>query len=842
MTQADSKDNLSGIRVLVVDDDDPIRTLVHRLLSAYGCAVEEAENGRMALQILLRQDFDVVVVDLRMQEMDGMTFVQEARNIWPWLGFIIMTGYVDDVSSEKAESLGITRIMQKPLNPAVLRTHVLDEFQDRRGRLGGQAAGFEQHQRQLRMLGHLTETALASGTFVEALRELSDGLAGLLSCDVAGLLGFSEGQKILVLSVQKKVTEGFLHRAEDEVIARYNALSGQHLNKTDLRIQREGEPPTSEGAAEPHRVLAIPLLVGNEVKGVLLLAASAPDAFVETDISFMYHTANLLSAVLAAVNRIRQMAVHDALTGVYNRAHLEEQMERAWSLARRHGHGMAVMIMDLDNFKTFNDSYGHMVGDQLLREFASILKNAARITDVVARYGGDEFVIMLPETDLPAGLMLGDRVLKVVGDHVFCADSVGLKVTTSIGVATSDDIDPEARATEMLRLADIALYDAKRGGRNCVRLWSAGKGARQEPEPVAISGGQALPILGRILLVDDEQAVLDVVGDLLRHAGYAVDEESSAQEAIRRLEGNVGVYDVVLTDLVMPDVDGLQILDRVRMIDSLAMSIVLTGQASKDAAVSSLRHGAFEFIEKPVRKVELLAVVERAREHRRLRVENDRYRMRLEDMVRQKSSELGEALERVKRSHEFTLLALASLLDAREQATGRHSLRVRDLALVLGRQMGMAECELNVLAQGALLHDIGKIAVPDAILLKPGALTEEEWKVMRTHPEVGYNILKISPYLQDVADLVYSHQERHDGTGYPRGLKGDGVSLGARLFAVVDAYDAMRSHRPYRRAMTSVRAVEELKRNAGTQFDPAVVAAFLRCQGEIEAAGHWPPD
>jgi diguanylate cyclase (GGDEF)-like protein/putative nucleotidyltransferase with HDIG domain len=511
-------------------------------------------------------------------------------------------------------------------------------------------------------------------------------------------------------------------------------------------------------------------------------------------------------------------------------------------MARRHGHNMAIMIMDIDYFKAFNDSHGHMVGDRLLKEFASLLRNAARTSDIVARYGGDEFVIILPETDLPAGLMLGDRVLRIVSDHVFCADSLGLRLTTSIGVATSRDIDPDVRAGEMLRLADLALYEAKREGRNRVRLWSAGKGARAEGVSVDVEAAPSKPSQGRILLVDDEPLILEVVTGLLRNAGYEVDAESSAPAAFRRVESSVGVYDIVVTDLSMPDTDGFQVLDRVRLIDSMAIPIVLTGKASKDAAIASLRHGAFEFIEKPVRRDELLAVIERARDHRRLRIENDRYRMRLEDMVRQKSAELSEAMERVKQSHEFTLQALAGLLDAREQATGRHSLRVRDLALIVGAHMGMSELELGVIGQGALLHDIGKIAVPDAILLKAGSLTEDEWKVMRTHSEVGYNILKISPYMQEVAELVYSHQERFDGTGYPRGIKGEDIPMGARLFAVVDAYDAMRSHRPYRRAMTSVRAVAELKRCRGTQFDPKVIDAFLDRHAEIEGVGNWPPE
>jgi putative nucleotidyltransferase with HDIG domain len=265
----------------------------------------------------------------------------------------------------------------------------------------------------------------------------------------------------------------------------------------------------------------------------------------------------------------------------------------------------------------------------------------------------------------------------------------------------------------------------------------------------------------------------------------------------------------------------------------------LTGYATKESAIASLRRGAFEFIEKPILREELLAVVDRALDHRRLRMENERYRLRLEEMVRQKSAALVEALEQVKNSYDFTMQVLAGLLDAREHTTAQHSLRVREMAVAIGTALNMTEDGLNKLGQGALLHDIGKIAVPDAILLKPGPLTDAEWKIMKTHSEVGYNILRTSPYMADVAELIYTHQERFDGSGYPRGLKGEAIPLGARIFAVVDAYDAMRSDRAYRAAMSAARAVAEIRRCSGTHFDPVVVNAFMRCQLDLERIGKW---
>jgi diguanylate cyclase (GGDEF)-like protein len=842
---ADTKETISlvGIRVLVVDDDEAIRLLVERVLSSYGGAVEVAENGRVALQILLRQDFDVVLVDLRMQEMDGITFIQEARNIWPWLGFIILTGYLDDVSEELSSRLNIHHILEKPIRPLYLAQSVLDEYRERRAGMGAAGPGLEQHQRQLRMLGQLGETALASGTFVEALQELSEGLGELTSCDVAGLFGFSEDEAIIVLSAQSCVSDAFLKTASEEIVARYQALSGKTIDRSHLRLQVEGVPQASDGPSVPGRLLTIPLLVHSEVQGILLLAAAKAEQMAVVDVAFVYHVANVLSSILSAVTRIREMAAHDSLTRLYNRAYFEEQTEQAWQLARRYNHNMAVAITDLDHFKSVNDTHGHLVGDRILQEFAGILTQVARTSDVVARYGGDEFVVLLPQTDLPSGLTLGNRIRKAVDEHVFCADTLCLKLTASVGLATSRDITSSDHASEMLRLADVALYTAKREGRNRCCLWTApqdreaGVQVRENRnQDEQKEGTSHTPFL---LVVDDDEMILKVLRRILEGAGYRVDTATGSHEAIEKVRQHPGRYDVAITDLTMPGLSGLNLLAALRQTDSFVMTVVMTGYATKENAVACLREGAFDFIEKPVTPSQLLAVMEKVLEHRRLRIENERYRLHLEDMIRQKSAVLLETMEALKSSYDFTLQAFVGLLDVREHNTGQHSNRVRALSHALGKLMSLSRKELDILARGAQLHDIGKISVPDCILLKEGPLTEDEWKVMKTHPEVGYNILSSSPYLKDVAEVVRSHQERYDGKGYPRGLKGDEICLSARIFGVIDAYDAMRSNRPYRKSMAPDKAAAELRFGQGTHFDPAVVDAFLRHQDQMEAVGGW---
>jgi putative nucleotidyltransferase with HDIG domain len=243
--------------------------------------------------------------------------------------------------------------------------------------------------------------------------------------------------------------------------------------------------------------------------------------------------------------------------------------------------------------------------------------------------------------------------------------------------------------------------------------------------------------------------------------------------------------------------------------------------------VDSLKDGAYDYILKPFSLQEVSVVVARALEKRRLLLENRRYQEILEAQVASRTQQLRDALDLLRETYHSTLLALGTALDSRDADTDGHSLRVTLYTKRLARQIGVSGQELKIIEQAALLHDIGKIGIPDELLSKPGRLTEDEWVLMRKHPEIGFRILSKIGLLKDAAKIVLQHQERYDGTGYPAGLAGDGIVLGARIFAVADTLDCMTTNRPFQKATTFEAARDEIIRVSGTQLDPRIVQKLL---------------
>jgi putative nucleotidyltransferase with HDIG domain len=329
----------------------------------------------------------------------------------------------------------------------------------------------------------------------------------------------------------------------------------------------------------------------------------------------------------------------------------------------------------------------------------------------------------------------------------------------------------------------------------------------------------------RVLIVDDDAVVRDAIGMVLSEEGYEC-QASTGAEAALELARETDPH-LVISDMKMPDKDGLWLLDRLRRERPDTAVVMLTAYGDTEAAVECLRRGATDYLLKPPKSSELLRAIERALSRRRDERARERYRTSLQRTVRETTTDLRRALVEVEAAYHSTLYALVAALDAREHETGDHSQRVARYTLAFADRMGVPSDRRHDIFRGALLHDIGKIGVPDAILLKPGRLDPEEWEEMRRHPQTGFNILKSIGFLKVPAEIVLSHQERWDGGGYPRGLRGDAIHIGARIFAAADALDAMTSDRPYRKSIGFPAALAELARFSGTQFDPTVVAAVL---------------
>ena len=335
-----------------------------------------------------------------------------------------------------------------------------------------------------------------------------------------------------------------------------------------------------------------------------------------------------------------------------------------------------------------------------------------------------------------------------------------------------------------------------------------------------------------ILVVDDESAVLAVLVSLLERSGYDVSAASNSEQALLHLQDDPGCQ-LVLSDVMMPGGDGLSLLDVICR-DFPGVSVVmLTAMQDVHVATSAFRRGAIDYVLKPFDRGQLLAVVHRALEHSHLLKQNAAYRQNLEEIISTRTSRLRATMQDLERSYDFTLEAMGDALDLRDAETEGHSRRVTAYTISLAREIGLDTERLRIIARGAFLHDIGKIATPDAILLKPGKLTPEETAIMREHCTRGYEMVYKIPFLREAAEIVYAHQESFDGTGYPRGLRGEEIPLGARIFAIADTLDAMTSDRPYRKGRSFAEARAEILRCSGTQFDPAIVKVFIAMPDDL---------
>ena len=321
---------------------------------------------------------------------------------------------------------------------------------------------------------------------------------------------------------------------------------------------------------------------------------------------------------------------------------------------------------------------------------------------------------------------------------------------------------------------------------------------------------------GTVLIVDDESAGRDTVESILDGEGYALLMASNGAQAIEM--ARTTQPDVILMDVMMPGMTGFEACRQIRGDSDLAEIpiILLTALDDRKSLLTGLDAGADDFLTKPFDRYELrarLAGIMRLNRYRKLLQERDN--------VEQEHKKLQMA-------YEATIEGWSHAMDMRDRETEGHTQRVTELTLKIAHALHVGEEEQTHIRRGALLHDIGKLGIPDSILLKEGKLTDEEWVLMRKHPVHAHEMLSQIEYLRPALDIPYSHHEKWDGTGYPRGLKGEAIPLAARMFAIVDVWDAVTSDRPYRAAWTKEQALTYIIENSGTHFDPAMVQVFLK--------------
>jgi putative nucleotidyltransferase with HDIG domain len=336
-------------------------------------------------------------------------------------------------------------------------------------------------------------------------------------------------------------------------------------------------------------------------------------------------------------------------------------------------------------------------------------------------------------------------------------------------------------------------------------------------------------VKARILIADDDEEIRDVLEEFLC-GSYECSVVSSAEEALSLLRAET--FQIILSDIRMEGMSGLEMVPHVLSLVPDTVIVMISGAQTIEHAIEALRAGAFDYITKPFDLQHIEVVMRRALNHYELTQAKRLYEKHLEESVRARTAQLDDALASLDGAYRETLKALVNALEVRDTDTHGHSERVVSFSLRLGREMGLESLAWRDLELGSLLHDIGKIGIPDAILRKPAPLTETQWKKMRQHPQLGQQILREISFLEGAARVVAQHHEKWDGSGYPLGLRGHEIDLNARIFAVADAFDAIISDRVYRRGKSYELAAAELSRCAGKQFDPIVVAAFHRVTRE----------
>jgi putative two-component system response regulator len=470
------------------------------------------------------------------------------------------------------------------------------------------------------------------------------------------------------------------------------------------------------------------------------------------------------------------------LTGLFNHGFFQIALDREIKRSERHGRPFTLSLIDLSGFSHYNQQIGYPAGDRLLKDLAGIIQENIREIDWAARYSGDLFALLFVATEAREALNACRRI------QTGAQKRFGDKIELFFGLACFPQNASNRR--DLLIQAKEALNQAKIHRGEAIRFF--------EINPQNMNQTKAL-----ILLVDDDSRNLKLLKGIIGST-YTVLTASDGIEALDKV--NKLDVDLILLDVMMPGMDGFEVCRRLKNSEKtrLIPIVLITALDDLESRVKGIESGADDFISKPINRIEILA--------------------RIKSLI--KSRAQNSRLTSI----ENILFSLANAIEAKDQYTQGHTSRVALLAMTLGEKLGLGESEIDALRIGGMLHDIGKIGIPESILNKPGPLDSQEWELMKSHTDLGYKICRpLEKTIGLALDVIRYHHEKLDQSGYPEGLPENRISKVARIMAVVDIFDAMTSNRPYRSALSPSEAFDYLRQEADHQkLDREVVEYFIQ--------------
>ena len=689
----------------------------------------------------------------------------------------------------------------------------------------GQVALRAHGARQLARQSALARAAKALNESLDLTRVLPricEEAAAILGADAVAVYRGTAG-KGLVLEASHPSSEGIGSRVQPGAGIAAEALARNRPVRSDESGATGGLPLKGVRSA-----LAAPMRWDGEGRGALWVGFLDERAAGDDDLALLASFAELAAVACrnASVQAgLAEAARTDGLTGCLNHAALHETLRREMQRSRRTGRRLAIVLVDLDHFKQVNERQGHLVGDEVLRRVGRALREAVRPYDFVARYGGDEFAIVAVDAHEERAAEIGERAIERVGAalaEVLGADA-GPHATAGVAQWTHG-----SAPSDLVREADRALlYGKQEGTRGCaIRASTVPEGfmigrSLDDRPPEGSPAGEWPSAVRRetepLRKRTRQLALANALGARLAEMTGVDEIAAAASEEVCRTFGYTTCAVIPRDDPRVGRVS--DVVERCLVERQPVMGGARRGTPGAEVAVPiwvgpelwgvlDVEHAEGGFEEADVRLLETVA-------------------NQLGATLR--SATLYEQLERAYRE---TAEALGAALEAKDAHTAEHARSIVVNAERVGRRLGMSDDDLRVLRYAAAFHDIGKIAVPETILNKPGPLTEAERREVERHPLVGEQILEPVEFLERVRPLVRHCHERWDGGGYPDGLSGESIPLGARVILVCDAHDAMTRDRPYRGAMPERMARDEIRTFAGVQFDERVTAAFLEAVGE----------